>query len=108
MEKGLFFELYDEARKCEDVDAFIDCRENDVALKKIPDVNIVLLLRFIYEVSHMGIKEIREYRGMLRSDFCKKYEFEMGTLEDWEEGRTPVPQGLLILLSYTLVENFLS
>lgn len=108
METGLFFELYDEAKKCENVDAFIDCRENDAALKEIPDVNIVLLLRFIYEVSHMGIKEIREYRGMLRSDFCEVYEFEMGTVEDWEEGKTPVPQRLLKLLSYTLVEDFLS
>ena len=108
METGIFLELYDEANKSEDVDTFIERRENDAALKKIPDVNIVLLLRFIYDVSHMGIKEIREHRGMLRPDFCKEYEIEMGTLEAWEDGKSPVPERMLKLLPYTLVEDFLS
>ena len=69
MKFGLFSELYDEAKSCENVDVFIERREDDVELKKTPDDNIVLLLRFIYDAAHMGIRDIREYLGMLRPQF---------------------------------------
>ena len=70
--------------------------------------NAVLLLRFIYEVAHMGIKDIREYLGLPRPNFCERYEIKLRTLEDWEYGKNPVPQHLTKLLSYTLVEDFMS
>ena len=108
MKFGLFSELYDEAKSCENVDVFIERREDDVELKKTPDDNIVLLLRFIYDAAHMGIRDIREYLGMLRPQFCEQYEIKMRTLEDWEDGKNPVTKSLLKLLSYTLVEDFLS
>lgn len=108
MKFGLFLELYEEAKGCANVDEFIDHRENDTALKKTPDENIVLLLRFIYDVAHMSIREIREYLGMPRPQFCEYYEIKMRTLEDWEYGKNPVPQRLLKLISYTLVEDFLN
>lgn len=108
MKFGLFLELYEEAKGCADVDEFIDHRENDTALKKMPDENIVLLLRFIYEIAHMSIRDIREYLGMPRPQFCEYYEIKMRTLEDWEYGKNPVPQRFLKLIAYTLVEDFLS
>lgn len=32
----------------------------------------------------MGIKDIREYLGMPRPQFCEYYEIKQGTLEDLE------------------------
>lgn len=103
----LFLELYGEANKCESVDDFIDSRGKTLELKNVHEVDVVLLLRFIYEIAHMSIKDIREYLGLLRPQFCERYEIKMRTLEDWEYGKNPVPQRLLKLLAYTLVEDFL-
>lgn len=103
----LFSELYVEAKECENVESFIDNRENTLELKNAQDDNIVLLLRFVYDIAHMSIKDIREYLGLTRPQFCERYEIKMRTLEDWEYGKNPVPQRLLKLLSYTLVEEFM-
>lgn len=108
MKFGVFSELYEGAKECENVDEFIERWENEIQLKKTPDDNIVLLLRFIYEVAHMSIKDIREYLGMPRPQFCEYYEIKQRTLEDWEYGKNPVPQRMIKLLSYTLVEDYLS
>lgn len=101
-----FLELYEEAKKCENVDDFID-RKKILELKNAQDVDVVLLVRFIYDLAHMSIKEIREYLGLPRPQFCERYEIKLRTLEDWEYGKNPVPQRLLKLLAYTLVEDFL-
>ena len=104
MNFGLFSQLYDDAKnkECED---FVDSNRK---LENIKCDNIPLLLRFIYNVSLMEIKGIREYLGMTRPQFCECYEIKLRTLEDWEYGQNPTPKRLLKLLSYTLVEDFLS
>lgn len=105
MRFGLFSKLYDIAKEYDNVEYFIECQKND---EKIEYENAVLLLRFIHDTSHMSIRDIREYLGMTRPQFCEYYEIKMRTLEDWEYGKNPVPQRLLKLLSYTLVEDFIS
>lgn len=106
MKLGLFYELHEEAIKTE-VDAFIEKHINDKRLNEEHE-NISSLLCFIHEVSHKGIKEIREYLGLPFLDFCQKYEFKTTDVEDWEEERTVPPNRLMMLLSYTLVQDFVS
>ena len=43
----------------------------------------------------MSIKDIREYLGMPRPQFCEYYEIKQRTLEDWEYGKNPVPQRMI-------------
>lgn len=107
MNFGLFHELYEEANTYKDVDAFINSRKDDATLKAMYD-NVVLLLRFIYDIARMNIKDIREYLGMTRPMFCEYYEIKMRTLEDWEYGKNPVSPRLLKLLSYTLIVDFMN
>lgn len=108
MNFGFFSALYDDAKKYEDVEKYVDNWKGEKELKEIKSSNSILLLRFIYDTSRMGIKEIREYLGMPRPRFCEYYEIKIRTLEDWEYGKNPTPGRLLKLLSYTLVEDFLS
>ena len=40
----------------------------------------------------MTIKEIREYLGVSRAEFSRRYHIPTRTLDDWEKGtRTPPP-----------------
>lgn len=107
MSYGLFLKLYKSAETCKDVDDFIVNYKNDPEVNKQHD-NVVLLLRFVYDIAHMGIRDIREYLGMTRPAFCEYYEIRLRTLEDWEYGKNPVPERLLKLLSYTLIQDFIS
>lgn len=107
MNYGLFVKLYENAKTCKDIDNFIVNYEKDPEVNKQHD-NIALFLRFIYDIAHMGIRDIREYLGMTRPKFCEYYEIKLRTLEDWEYEKNPVPERLLKLLSYTLIQDFIN
>lgn len=104
----IFYELYDEAKECEDVEIFIENKKNTLELRNAQDIDIVLLLRFLHELAHMSIRDMREYLGLPRKQFCERYEIKKRTLEDWEGGKTKVPPRFLKLLAYTLVEDYMS
>ncbi len=106
IEYELFHKLYDCAKECGDVDNFIEEQMEELYRLEIDDK--ALLLRFIHKLSGMGIKDIREYLGMLRPQFCKTYDIKLRTLEDWEYEKNKIPERLLKLLSYTLVIDFLN
>ena len=106
MKFELFDKLYKSAKTYESIDGYINIWEDESEIKSQYD-NIVLLLRFIYDIAHMGIREIREYLGMTRPMFCERYELKIRTLEDWEYGKNPVPERFLKLLSYTLIADFM-
>lgn len=58
----------------------------------------IKLLRSGISKGHMTVKEMREYLGLNRAQFCKKYDIPERTMISWEKGeRDPAPYILKLL-----------
>lgn len=54
----------------------------------------------------MTIKEIREFSGLSRAEFSRKYNIPVRSLEDWEAGRRKCPEYLPQLLERVVKMDF--
>lgn len=52
----------------------------------------------------MTIKELRSLTGLSQSKFAKKYDLNIWTLQEWEQGRTRTPECVLFLLERLIRE----
>lgn len=52
----------------------------------------------------LTIKELRELTGLSQSQFAKKYQLTLGTLQHWEQGFRNVPKYYLYLLNRIITE----
>ena len=53
----------------------------------------------------MTIKEIREYLGVSRAEFSRRYHIPTRTLDDWEKGKRTPPPYVLELLERVVKED---
>jgi len=53
----------------------------------------------------MDIKEIREYLGVSRAEFARRYNIPLRTVENWEGGKSKAPEYLLQLLERAVKED---
>lgn len=51
---------------------------------------------------HNGVKELREASGMRQSDFARKFEIPLKSLQNWEAGRTSPPPYVLFMIKSIL------
>lgn len=52
----------------------------------------------------MTIKELRSLTGLSQSKFANKYNLNLWTLQEWEQGRTRTPECVLFLLERLIRE----
>jgi DNA-binding transcriptional regulator YiaG len=50
----------------------------------------------------MTIKEMREFLGISRAEFSRRYHIPARTLEDWEAGKRTPPEYVLELLEFRI------
>lgn len=53
----------------------------------------------------MTVKEMREYLGLNKTQFCKKYDIPPRTLDAWERGERTPAQYVLNLLERAVKED---
>ena len=53
----------------------------------------------------MTIKEIREYLGVSRAEFSRRYHIPTRTLDDWEKGKRTPPPYVVELLERVVKED---
>lgn len=106
MKFELFSKLYDESQEYTDVDMYIAERgwqdwmedyENGSDATQIADI-----LFGIYDLAHMGIKEMRASMKLTFKAFSALYSIPSRTIQDWEYGKSKTPEYLLKLIAYTI------
>lgn len=45
----------------------------------------------------MTLKEYREFLGLTQKEFSEKYNIQIGTLRNWEQGRRDTPKYVLTM-----------
>lgn len=53
----------------------------------------------------MTIKEMREFLGISRTEFSRRYGIPLRTLEDWESGKRTPPPYVITLLERIIKED---
>lgn len=53
----------------------------------------------------MNIKEMREFLGISRAEFSRRYNIPARTLDDWEKGRRTPPEYVPALLERAVRED---
>lgn len=53
----------------------------------------------------MTIQEMREYLGVSRAEFSRRYEIPTRTLDDWEKGRRTPPPYVVELLKRAVISD---
>lgn len=106
MKFDIFSKLYNEAREYTDVEMYIAERgwqgwmedyENGSDATDIADI-----LFYIYDLAHMGIKEMRSYMKLTFRAFSAIYSIPSRTVQDWEYGKSKTPEYMLKLVAYTI------
>lgn len=54
---------------------------------------------------YMSIRDVREWSGMSRSEFCDRFKIPYRTLQDWELNKRMPPDYIIVLLIETLIRD---
>lgn len=109
MKYGLFLQLYEEATQYNDVENYIAERGwqewmDDYGTPE--DVSTIIgMLERIYQLAHMGIKEMRQMVSPSRAAFSRLYGIPDRTLQEWEYGNNHMPEYTKKLIAHTLLEE---
>lgn len=57
------------------------------------------------EVTIMNITEMRNYIGVSRAEFSRRYNIPVRTLENWESGKSKCPDYVRQLLERAVLED---
>lgn len=57
------------------------------------------------EVTIMNITEMRNYIGVSRAEFSRRYNIPIRTLENWESGKSKCPDYVRQLLERAVLED---
>lgn len=57
------------------------------------------------EVTIMNITEMRNYIGVSRAEFSRRYNIPIRTLENWESGKSKCPDYVKQLLERAVLED---
>ena len=57
------------------------------------------------EVTIMNITEMRNYIGVSRAEFSRRYNIPLRTLENWESGKSKCPDYVRQLLERAVLED---
>lgn len=99
----LFTRLYDEALSYKEVDFFIAERGWQEWMNSFEEVEtITKILKAIYKYSRCPIKDIRNELNISRASFSRKYGIPLRTIEDWDAGKSKIPEYTEKLIKYTL------
>lgn len=99
----LFTRLYDEALSYKEVDFFIAERGWQEWMNSFEEVEtITKILKTIYKYSRCPIKDIRNELNISRASFSRKYGIPLRTIEDWDAGKSKIPEYTEKLIKYTL------
>ena len=110
MKFSLFMKLYNEALEV-DLDHYIadrgweDWMDKYVADKNaafVDTTKIAAILNRIYDLAHMGIKELREDMGITVKAFSQLFEIPYRTIQGWEYENHRTPEYTLHLIAYAL------
>jgi len=106
MKFELFSKLYQEAAEYADTDMYIGERGWQDWMEEYGDEEnsekIVEILKVIYSLQKMNLREMREANDMtIRAKFCEVYMLKLRTVEDWEAGKSPVPESTKMLVAYS-------
>ena len=104
MKYSLFSKLYDEANEYSDLDMYISERGWQEWMDKYSDGNdftrIIEILNKIYDLAHMGIKEIRTSINMPQNGFSIFLSIPLTSVQNWEYEKRSAPDYLVKYIAY--------
>ena len=112
MKFELFSKLFEEAKEYSNADMYVaergwqdwmDEYSNGSDATVISD--ILFCIYDIYNLSKMGIKELRSYEKLTFKAFSSKYSIPLRTVQDWEYGNNKTPEYIIKLISYTILQD---
>lgn len=107
MEYELFARLYQEAAQYGDIDMYIaergwqDWMDDYVAEDSIDASKASAILKNIFDLSKMTIKDIREQIKPTRAEFCRAYYIPVPTVRDWETENREMADYIKMFIAYT-------
>ena len=107
MDFSAFSQLFQFSKDYDDVQRFVnDKKEWSSWMKEYPDAyRISEVLAEIFALGHCTVKQLREKTHLSKAEFSRRYMQPLRTLENYEYGTRRVPDFLLLMVSYTILNS---
>ena len=102
MKYELFVKLYGEALEYVDVDLYIAERGWQDWMDDFE--NPGQILKSIYNLASMSVKDMRESKGFSRASFSRAYKIPLRSLENWDADVNKAPDYVKMMIAYTFLE----
>lgn len=102
MKYSLFSMLYHEACSYNDPDMYVAERGWQEWMDDYADGEIAHILFRIYDLAHMGAKELRAELGLTQKTMYELYGIPKRTQNRWEHDKHQAPPGFIPLIAYTV------
>ena len=108
LEYGLFTKLYGESLSYDDIDIYIAERGWQDWMEQFNDDGVSIILKNIFNLAKMSLKEIRRAEKLTRRAFYKIYYIPVRTLENWEYEERKLTDYDKMLICYTVFVKYIN
>lgn len=96
-----FATLLKEAKEYQDIDMYIAERGWQDWMNPFDADEVAKILRLIYRMGGMSLRDIRTEMGYSRTDMSRLYGVASVTIQGWEYGKRNAPDYVMALIYYT-------